>query len=72
MKVLKNSLFLLIVIVITNLVWALFYYNNQMDKYRQEQAQEISKDCEFTENKATCVYVQVRLDRSDFEKDLSK
>lgn len=72
MKVLKNSLFLFVIVIFTNLVWALFYYNNQMNKVRETEAQEISKDCEVASNVATCVYVQVRLGQSQFEKDLLK
>lgn len=72
MKVLKTSLFLFIVVIVTNLAWALFYYNTQMAKVRQTEAQTISKDCQVASDLATCVYVQVRLGGSQFEKDLLK
>ena len=72
MKVLKTSLFLFIVVIITNLAWALFYYNTQMAKTRENEAQTISKDCQVASDVATCVYVQVRLGQSQFEKDLLK
>lgn len=72
MKALKNKLFLFIVIILTNLAWAVFYYNAQINKYRQAEVERISKDCQVASDFATCVYVQVRLDASQFEKDLLK
>ena len=72
MKVLKNKLFLFIVIILTNLAWAMFYYNAQMAKIKQVEVNRISEDCQTASNFATCVYVQVRLDASQFEKELLK
>lgn len=61
MKVLKNSLFLLVFFVFANLVFALYFYNTQIKKININEVERIKKDCRFaTDFYQTCVYMQVR------------
>lgn len=85
MKVLKNSLFLFVIVILTNLAWALFYYNNQMNELKATQAIEqvykIASEC-YVEGGTTvlkpynegfdgaCVYMTIRFGKSQFEEDI--